>query len=59
MTKAEAILWEKIRASQLGIKVKRQYGIGPYILDFYIPKIRLAIEVDGEIHLKPDVQEKM
>ena len=58
MTVAESVLWEHVRAKKLGLNVKRQYGIGPYILDFYIPKIRLAIEVDGEIHLEPEVKEK-
>lgn len=58
MTKAEAILWEKVRATKLGVKVKRQYGIGPYVLDFYIPKIRIAIEVDGGIHQKPEIKVK-
>ena len=27
-----------------------QYGVGPYILDFYCSKIRLGIEVDGSPH---------
>lgn len=57
-TKAEEILWEEIRARKLGIKFRRQYGIGPYILDFYAPSIKLAIEVDGGIHLKKEVQIK-
>lgn len=51
MTKAEIYLWERIRRKSLGVRVKRQYGIGPYILDFYIPQLNLAIEVDGKIHL--------
>ena len=58
MTEAESILWERVRAKRLGIKVKRQYGIGPYVLDFYIPKVKLAIEVDGGIHQRPEVKEK-
>lgn len=58
MTEAESVLWENVRAKKLGVNIKRQYGIGPYILDFYIPKISLAIEVDGGIHLKPEVKEK-
>ncbi len=33
-----------------GLKFFRQYGIGPYILDFYCPMIKLSIELDGEIH---------
>jgi very-short-patch-repair endonuclease len=57
-TKAEEILWNEIRARKLGVKFRRQYGIGPYILDFYAPSIKLAIEADGGIHLKKEVQIK-
>ncbi|MFA5668762.1 MAG: endonuclease domain-containing protein [Balneolaceae bacterium] len=55
MTIAEKMLWEKVRKKSLGVRVKRLYGIGPYVLDFYIPQINLAIEVDGGIHLNPEV----
>ena len=59
MTEAEKLLWERVRNKQLcGVRVKRQYGIGPYILDFYIPRAKLAIEVDGKIHLNPEVKKK-
>ena len=33
-----------------GIKFRRQYGIGPYVLDFFCTELRLCIELDGEIH---------
>ena len=33
-----------------GVKFLRQYSIGPYILDFFCPEERLAIEVDGGQH---------
>jgi len=50
-TEAEKILWGKLRNRQLEkCKFWRQYSVGPYILDFYCPKIRLAIEVDGSQH---------
>lgn len=50
-TPAEKVLWSKISKNQiLGLRFLRQYGIGPYILDFYCPKIRLGIELDGSIH---------
>ncbi|MEK7062846.1 MAG: endonuclease domain-containing protein [Patescibacteria group bacterium] len=49
-TKAEVALWSKLKNSQLGFKFVRQYSAGPYILDFYCPKLRLAIELDGIIH---------
>lgn len=32
------------------LKFYRQYSVGPYILDFFCPQIRLAIELDGEQH---------
>ncbi len=50
-TDAEKALWTHIRARQLqGMKFFRQYSIGPYILDFYCPQMKLAIEVDGGQH---------
>ncbi|MEP1306507.1 MAG: DUF559 domain-containing protein [Balneola sp.] len=51
MTESEIRLWERVRKKQiLGTRFKRQYGMGPYILDFYVPKANLCIEVDGSIH---------
>jgi very-short-patch-repair endonuclease len=51
MTKAEVLLWIQLKNKQLlGQRVLRQYGVGPYVLDFYIPKLKLAIEVDGATH---------
>jgi len=46
-----SILWSILRSRQLiGLKFSRQYSVGPYILDFYCPERRLAIEVDGGQH---------
>ena len=51
MTKAEVLLWIQLKNKQLlGQRVLRQYSVGSYVLDFYIPKIKLAIEVDGATH---------
>jgi very-short-patch-repair endonuclease len=49
--KAEKILWYAIRGRQIdSLKFHKQYSVGPYILDFFCPQIRLAIELDGEQH---------
>jgi len=51
MTKAEVILWSKLKGRQLhGYKFRRQHGIGNYVIDFYCPELNLAVEVDGESH---------
>ena len=51
MTITEKIVWERLRNRNVnGIKFKRQFGIGPYILDFFAPSINLAAEIDGGIH---------
>jgi len=51
MTRAEIHLWSFLKKLQLeGLKFRRQYGTGPYILDFYCPNKRLAIELDGSAH---------
>jgi very-short-patch-repair endonuclease len=48
-----------LRNRQLsGVKFRRQYPIGKYILDFYAPEYRLGIEADGGQHYEDDVREK-
>src|SRR3989338_5727637 len=50
-TDAEAKLWSILRNRRLGgIKFRRQHPIGKYILDFYCPAHKLAIEADGGQH---------
>ena len=57
-TPAEKILWEHIRDKKLdGHRFRRQYGAGPYILDFYCPSLRLAIELDGKQHAQKELVE--
>jgi very-short-patch-repair endonuclease len=52
LTDAEQRLWSRLRGKQiLGIQFYRQRPIGNYIVDFYAPKARLVIEVDGAQHL--------
>ena len=51
MSLPEVVLWQALRKGRLaGLRVRRQHPIGPYILDFYCPYARLAIEVDGLAH---------
>ena len=50
MTNAEWKLWNRLKNRQLGVKFRRQHPIGPYIVDFAAPSIRLVIEVDGPTH---------
>jgi very-short-patch-repair endonuclease len=55
MTKAEIILWSRLRMRQVeGWKFRRQQPILDYIVDFYCHDLKLIIEVDGEIHSLPD-----
>ena len=50
-TPAESAMWELLRAGRLdGTKWRRQYSIGKYIVDFYCPKARLCVELDGNTH---------
>lgn len=50
-SKPEVILWHYLKGKSFhGIKLRRQYGIGRYSMDFYRSAHRLAIEVDGSQH---------
>ena len=51
MTKAEIILWSRLRSKQIeGYKFRRQQPLFDYVVDFYCHDLKLIIEVDGEIH---------
>ena len=50
-TDTERILWPHLRNRNFaGYKFRRQHPIDNYILDFYCPAARLAIELDGGGH---------
>lgn len=58
MTKAEFIIWQKLKGKQLeGYKFRSQYSIGNFVVDFYCTKLKLAIEIDGESHFVDGAQE--
>lgn len=50
LTKGEIVLWNKLKGGQLPYKFRRQHGIAKYVADFYCPKLKLVIEVDGLSH---------
>jgi very-short-patch-repair endonuclease len=56
MTPAETFLWSKIRMKQLkSCWFYRQKPIGEYIADFYCPKAKLVVEVDGGQHFTDEI----
>ena len=57
MTPPEVYLWQHLRA-QTVVRIRRQHPIGPYILDFFCSKAKLAIEVDGIVHDMGDNPER-
>jgi len=54
MTDCEQQLWSRLRRKQvLDVQFYRQKPIGDYVIDFYAPKAKLVVEVDGSQHLEP------
>ena len=51
MTPAEEALWEALRDKQFnGLKFRRQHPVEQFILDFYCPRFKLVVELDGSVH---------
>ena len=51
MTDSEKVLWSKLGLKQLGkVQFYRQKPLGEFIVDFYTPKAKLVVEVDGGQH---------
>ncbi len=45
------------RRQMLGFKFRRQYSVDQYVIDFYCPELKLAIEVDSECHFTAPARE--
>lgn len=54
MTESEMLFWQAVRGKQLGVKFRRQHGIGHYIVDFYCAELGLVVELDGSGHFTPE-----
>lgn len=51
MTDSERALWARLRRKQVqSVQFYTQKPLGNYIVDFYAPKARLDVEVDGSQH---------
>uniref|UniRef100_UPI0035CAA6D4 endonuclease domain-containing protein n=1 Tax=uncultured Sphingomonas sp. TaxID=158754 RepID=UPI0035CAA6D4 len=50
----EALLWQRLRGKQAGLKFRRQHPVGPYVVDLYCPAVKMAIEIDGDAHDRAD-----
>ncbi|MEH2408805.1 endonuclease domain-containing protein [Nostoc sp.] len=58
ITKAEKLIWDKIRDRQLeNCKFRRQYSVDKFVMDFYSSEFKLAIEIDGESHFQEGAAE--
>ena len=47
---SEALLWNELKQSKMGVRFTKQKIIGNYIADFYCPEKNIVIEIDGWSH---------
>ena len=58
MTDAEKVIWKELKNRRVfKTKFRRQHPIDIFIVDFYCHEFKLAIEIDGEIHLDKEIAE--
>jgi len=58
MPEAEVILWSRLKGRQLlGCKIRRQYSVGSFVIDFFSVEIKLGIELDGDSHFQSGTPE--
>ena len=59
MTDSERNLWTRLRRKQImDVRFYRQKPLGPYIVDFYAPKAKIVVEVDGSQHMEEEAEQK-
>ncbi len=55
MTDSERAMWGRLRRKQVqAVQFYRQKPIGNYIVDFYAPKAKIVVEVDGSQHMESE-----
>jgi very-short-patch-repair endonuclease len=52
-TAAEKLAWYLLRDRRAGLKFRRQFPVGNYVVDFYRFEARLAVELDGSAQAQP------
>jgi very-short-patch-repair endonuclease len=57
MTYCEKIVWLHLKKRQLGYRFLRQYSVDHFVIDFYCPELKLAVELDGNVHEIPEQKE--
>ena len=57
MTATEKIIWDRVCKNQIGVRIRRQHPVWKFIADFYCHEVKLIIEIDGGIHLRPENKE--
>lgn len=58
MPEPESVLWKVLRHKSVGVKFRRQFSVQNYVLDFYSPEAKLAIEIDGDSHFNSQARIK-
>ena len=58
MTLPEILLWQALQKRPAGLRFRKQHPAGEYVLDFFCPRFKLAVEVDGEAHERGDRPER-
>ena len=54
MTWPKIVLWRALKDRPGGLRFRHQHPAGPYALNFFCPRYKLAVEVDGEAHGRGD-----
>ncbi len=59
-TLSEILLWKELKGKKMrGYDFHRQKPIDKHIVDFYCPRLTLAIEIDGESHFANETKDNM
>lgn len=57
-TTAEKLVWRFLRNRRTkNFKFRRQYSVDKFVIDFYSPELKLAVEIDGDVHDLPTQKE--